>query len=411
MKGSEYVTQKLYYKDAYIKEFITKGLEQNQDHSGRWYIILNETAFYPTGGGQPCDLGTLNGVRVLEVEETEEEIRHYVEERLENIGKVKGEIDWSRRFDHMQQHAGQHILTAAFEELFQIRTVSFHLGKEFCTIDLEIENLSEEILFEVERRANDIILENRPIEAKWVSHSEASEYKLRKELSVTEDIRLVIIPDYDYNGCGGTHPRATSQVSVIKILDWEKQKNMVRVRFICGKRVLIHLHQKHFILKELGQLLSAPEDQLPVVTNKLVDANKAQAKSIANLQETQLQFEAEQLLKSVNEWAGEKVIEHVFENRPVQQLQKLARLITEKNLAINVFFVAENGDKLQFVFSRDQHASFNMKAIVKDILPVINGKGGGSDSSAQGGGAAIIRGKEILTQIQKCIQTKNFTKI
>ncbi|MGG0719321.1 DHHA1 domain-containing protein [Robertmurraya massiliosenegalensis] len=399
------MTQKIYYKDAYIKEFIAKGLEQNQDHRGKWYIVLNETAFYPTGGGQPHDLGTLNGVMVLDVEEIEGEIRHYVEERLEDIEKIEGKIDWSRRLDHMQQHAGQHILTAAFEERFQISTVSFHLGKDFCTIDLETEKLSEEILFEVERRANEIILEDRPIETKWVTHSEATNYKLRKELSVTEDIRLVIIPDYDYNGCGGTHPTSTSQVSAIKILDWEKQRNKVRVRFICGKRVLIHLHQKHFILKELGQLLSASEEQLPMVAQKLLEANKTQAKSIADLQETQLQIEAEQLLKTVSEWAGEKVIENVFENRTVQQLQKLARLITEQNLGINVFFVVGNGDKLQFVFSRDQLASFNMKAIVKEILPAINWRGGGSESSAQGGGDAIISGKEILSRVQELIKT------
>lgn len=399
------MTEKLFYKNTYIKEFVAKGRGQRQDENGEWYVVLDATAFYPTGGGQPFDTGTLNGRKVVKVEEIDGEVRHYVEEKLANIEKVSGEIDWQRRFDHMQQHAGQHILTAAFEELFQIHTVSFHLGKEVSTIDLDQGQISEELFFEAERRANEIVLENRLIEAKWVSQSEAAQYKLRKELSVTENIRLVIIPGYDYNGCGGTHPSSTGEVGMIKILDWEKQRNKVRVHFICGDRIKTQLQQKHSILKELSQLLSASEKQLPIATEKLLDLNKSQAKVITDLQEQCIQLEAEQLMKSLKDWSGAKVIAKVFTNRSVQQLQRLAHIMIEHGQGVNVFFITENLDKIQFVFSRDKAAKINMKTLANEIFPLINGKGGGSESTVQGGGELKITGEEILSKLQNLLSS------
>ncbi|MFK4998913.1 alanyl-tRNA editing protein [Bacillus sp. N9] len=185
--------------------------------------------FYPTGGGQPFDMGTLNGIEVLNVEEVDGEIHHTVSKRLDTTDEIEGVIDWERRFDHMQQHTGQHILTSAFVELFGLHTVSFHLGKEICTIDLDVEHVSSEQLVAAERLANEVILKNLPIETKWVTGDELEQYSLRKELAVTDDIRLVIIPNFDYNGCGGTHPSSTGQVSAIKILATEKQKQ----KYVC----------------------------------------------------------------------------------------------------------------------------------------------------------------------------------
>lgn len=227
--------QKLYYQDAYLQTFSAKVRKQTQDESGNWFVVLDRTAFYPTGGGQPFDIGTLNDIQVLNVEEIEGEIRHYIDRPIaETEEKIFGVIDWQRRFDHMQQHAGQHILSATFEELFEFETVSFHLGKEVLTIDLNTDELKEEQAQQVEIRANQIILENQPIDTRWVNSAELSQYKLRKRISVTEDIRLVIIPDFDYNGCGGTHPNSTGQVGSLKILDWERQKRKFEFNLYVG---------------------------------------------------------------------------------------------------------------------------------------------------------------------------------
>lgn len=390
-----------------MKEFTTKGAFQRQDSEGNWYIILEETAFYPTGGGQPYDTGTLNGVRVTNVEEKEGEIRHFLEKELDEINVIKGVIDWDRRFDHMQQHAGQHILTAAFVELYQYETSSFHLGKEIVTIDIDVESLTEDIISAVEGRANEIILENRPIETKWATEAEALQYNLRKKLSVKEDIRLVIIPNYDYNGCGGTHPSSTGQVSAIKILDWEKQRGKARIRFVCGNRILKQLHNKHTDSLELSRLLSAPEAELPAAAQKLLDTNKVLSKTIDELKEQLLKYEADELVTNAKIIKEQMVISNAFHNRTVQELQKLARITANQSVEANIFLVTENGSQLQFVCTRGSAASLNMKEIVKEILPLINGKGGGNESTAQGGGEAVMSGDALLRKIDSLISSSS----
>lgn len=170
---------KLYYTDAYKQDFTTKVIKQDYDKDGNLYVILNETAFYPTGGGQPHDTGTLNGIAVLGVEEVDEEIRHFIAEQL-HTEEVEGKINWERRFDRMQQHAAQHILSAAFWDYFNIPTIGFHLGKETVTIDLETENLHAETVKKAVQIANKIVFENHPILIKWMNLEEAKTLPLRK---------------------------------------------------------------------------------------------------------------------------------------------------------------------------------------------------------------------------------------
>ncbi|KAB2329944.1 alanyl-tRNA editing protein [Cytobacillus depressus] len=388
---------KLYYEDPYLKSFTAHLLKQEKDEQGKWYAVLDKTAFYPTGGGQPNDTGTLNDIKVIDVEEIDGEIRHYVEKELpETLGNIAGQIDWDRRFDHMQQHAGQHILTAAFVELFSFPTVSFHLGKETSTIDLDISELTDEQALEAEKLANQIILEGRPIETKWVTESELSGYQLRKALSVTENIRLVIIPDFDYNGCGGTHPKSTAEVGPIKILDWERQKSKIRVQFVCGGRVLTQLHQKQKVIKDLTELLNAPEQGLPPAAKKLIDLGKERDKTLEFLRESLLSYEAKELLQRAEKLENGKMICEVFQDRSIQELQKLARSITAFSDEVLVFLVNETKDKLQFVCARGSKSSISMKQVSSALLSAINGKGGGNDHFAQGGGEKLITGEQLL---------------
>jgi alanyl-tRNA synthetase len=388
---------KLYYQNSYIQSFSTKLIKQVMDETGSYYVVLEETAFYPTGGGQPFDTGKLNDISVINVEEIDGEIRHYIKSPiLDTSSKVDGEINWERRFDHMQQHCGQHILSAAFEELFGYKTISFHLGQEELTIDLEIENLSDEEATEVEKRANQIILENRLIETKWVSESELSQYPLRKQLSVTENIRLVIIHDYDFNGCGGTHPNSTGQVGSIKILDWEKQKRKIRVRFICGNRVLRHLHQKHNIILELNKLLNAPEQGLVQSLTRLLDTTKNTEKQLEDLRAILLQNEAIQLLNEKTVINNRAIIMKIMQDRSMKELQKLAKLIIDRDEEAIVFLLSEIQSQIQVVAGRGNNMEDSMKDLLNKLLPLINGKGGGNDAFAQGGGEAIITGQQFL---------------
>lgn len=388
---------KLYYQDAYIQSFTAKVVKQEQDGAGNWYIVLNQTAFYPTGGGQPHDLGTIEGQRIVNVEEIAGEIRHYLDRPLQDLGKeVSGIIHWERRLDHMQQHAGQHILSAAFDRLFAYKTVGFHLGNELLTIDLETENLREQEAKKAEELANQIILENRPIETKWVSEEELTQYSLRKETKVKEDIRLVIIPDFDDNGCGGTHPKATGEVSAIKILDWEKQKKKIRVQFVCGNRVIKQLDQKQKVLLELTKLLNAPEKEMAQAAQRLLENGKTTEKLLEHYQERLLQYEAKDLLQKSEQ---KKFIGEFFQNRTIQELQKLARLITSEEETAIVFFVSQNENRLQLVCARGAAGTENMKKVIANALPLINGKGGGSDSFAQGGGEALMSGEQMLEHL------------
>lgn len=393
------VNNKLFYQDSYIQTFTSKITKQEKDDKGLWYVVLEETAFYPTGGGQPFDSGTLNNIRVLNVEEIEGEIRHYIETPiLDSLGSLEGQINWERRFDHMQQHAGQHILSAAFEELFKYHTVSFHLGEEVLTIDLDIEELTESEAEEAEKRANQIILENRPIETKWVSQAELTQYPLRKQPTVSENIRLVIIPEFDYNGCGGTHPSSTAQVGAIKILDWEKQRKKIRIRFLCGHRVLKQFHVKHQVITQLTRLLNTPEHGMIQSLERLLENVKSADKQLEEARQTLLQFEAREMIHDQldQDKNGHGIISKVVQNRSMKELQQLARMITNNSKEVIVILISENESQLQVVTARGSAQNVSMKELLADILPLINGKGGGNEVMAQGGGDLVYTGKQLL---------------
>ncbi|WP_339174737.1 DHHA1 domain-containing protein [Solibacillus sp. FSL R5-0691] len=386
-----------YYEDAMMKEFTAQVVKTSKDETGN-FIVLNNTAFYPTGGGQPHDTGWINELEIIDVEKIDEEIRHYTAADVSNIsGEISGKLHWSRRFDHMQQHAGQHILTAAFVELFDMATVSFHLGTELVTIDLNVGEVSEDQLAAVEKRANEIILENRPIETKWVTKEELAQYNLRKDVKVDEDIRLVIIPDYDYNGCGGTHPTSTGQVGLLKILATEKMKKQIRIHFVCGNRVLQQLAMRKQVLSDVARQLSSPEEEAAEALRKFAKTAKQTEKSLTEAQDALLEFEAKEL-------ANEAVAAATFENRSIQSLQKLARFITQQNGEAIALLVANNEDKLQFVAARGSEQTKSMKDISAAALPLINGKGGGNDALVQGGGEKKVSAEALIEAMKEVIQ-------
>lgn len=384
----------LYYKDSMIQSFEAEVVDSGLDDIGQ-YVVLSNTAFYPTGGGQPHDTGWLNDVAIINVEKINDEIRHYIEggDNTTLSGTVKGQLNWERRFDHMQQHTGQHILTAAFVELFDIPTVSFHLGTGYVSIDLQTSAVTEEQLAMAEKRANEIIIENRPIETKWVTAEELSQYNLRKEIAVEGDIRLVIIPEYDYNGCGGTHPHATGAVQAIKIMQTEKMKSNIRVHFVCGKRVLMELAMRKHVLSDVALQLSVPEAEASVALSKIMTNAKSTEKALTDAQDQLLEVEAKQLATS-------NLVAVAYENRSIQQLQKLAKMVTTMNTDATVYLVADNFDKLQFVAVRGANVKRSMKDVVAQVLPLINGKGGGNDIAVQGGGEKIVTAEALLQAMQ-----------
>lgn len=387
---------RLYYNDPYRTTFKANVIREGVE-DGRPFAVLENTVFYPTGGGQPHDTGKLNGIRVTDVEERDGEIRHYVEEPL-NALVASGKIDWTRRHDHMQQHTGQHILTAAFIETAGCPTVSFHLGSEIVAIDLDTEHLIDEQLEAAEKRANEIIRENREIETRWVTEEELDRDRLRKEIAVDGEIRLVIIPNYDYNGCGGTHPYSTGEVGQLKILGMERVRKKTRVHFVCGNRILDQLGKKNRILKEAVGLLSVPAEETAEAIRRLLDTNRVFEKQLAEAEDRLLEMEAQSLVTTG------PLVKASFKDRPIAVLQKLGRAAAAAREDAIVLLAVRNGGKLQFVAACGSEAAVSMKQVAAAALEATGGKGGGSETFVQGGGDTSLTAEELLSVMASSIE-------
>ncbi|WP_017151448.1 alanyl-tRNA editing protein [Bacillus bingmayongensis] len=392
------MNQKLYYIDAYQQSFTAQIIKQDYDNKGKLYVTLTETAFYPTGGGQPHDTGTLNEASVINVEEVEDEIRHFISSEL-YTKEVTGKINWQRRFDHMQQHTAQHILSAAFWDHFNIPTISFHLGKETITIDLETPELSLETANKALQIANQVVFENHPIHIKWMNLEEAKQFPLRKEPTITENIRVVIIENYDYNGCGGTHPKYTSEVGPIHIIGWERNKGGIRLSFVAGWRALKLMGHHQQIIKDVSKQLNSSADDIPNKVTHLLASHKENEKALQTMSEKLLFVEANELLQQSENIHAGTLVSKVFTNRSMQEIAKLSAIITEQNEHSITYFVTENEEKLQCVLACGKAITANMNTILKNALPTIEGKGGGNQKSARGGGNAVITGEEFLAQL------------
>ncbi|WP_322112093.1 alanyl-tRNA editing protein [Brevibacillus ruminantium] len=398
---------KLYYQDAYLQSFEAEIVKRGAEENGQPYVVLTQTAFYPTGGGQPCDLGTLGNRQVTDVEEVAGEIRHRLDAPIaEDVTKVAGQIDWERRFDLMQQHAGQHILSASFIEIAGAQTVAFHLGREHVTIDVELDTLAAELAERVERLANQIVMENRPIEARFVTEEELAQLPLTKQPTVTENIRVVMIKDFDYNPCGGTHPHTTGEVGPIKIIGWERHRGNIRVQFVCGARAFADYSRKQKLLQDLMRLLGTSESEACEVLGRLLTEKEALKEALQQKEMELLSLEAERLRKESEGLGGNlRLVLTSFAGRSMQELQQLARAITSQDAKAIVLF-ATTGEKLQLVFARGTDVTVEMNQLVKETLPLIDGKGGGSPSMAQGGGAATLPVDDLLSHARGLLLAK-----
>ena len=264
------MTERLYYSDSYLSEFRARVVEA--DPAGL-RVYLDRTAFYPTSGGQPFDLGTLGGSRVVEVADEEDRVVHVLDTPVVTE-EVEGRIDWSRRFDHMQQHTGQHLLSAVFEELHSIPTLSFHMGVESSTIDLGVPSLDPGRVAGVEDRCAEIVAQARPVSVNYEDSAAVS--GLRKESQRTGVLRIVSIADLDRSACGGTHVRSTSEIGPLLIRKLEKIRGNVRIEFVCGRRAMGHARRDYRLLSEIGRELSAPFERVL----ELVAAQAARVKAL-----------------------------------------------------------------------------------------------------------------------------------
>lgn len=366
---------RLYYENPYIYEWDAKIINQIEKN-GLYLIELSETAFYPEGGGQPRDFGWIDGIEVIDLVEEDGKIYHVVKEKI-NKGTVKCIIDFERRFDHMQNHTGQHLLSAVFLEMYNAPTNGFHLGDDYLTIDIGLENINEEIVLNVENKVNELIFKNIPVKSYIVNLEEAKKLPLRKLPPTDVDIRIVEIEGIDYSPCCGTHVRSLGEIGMLKILKTEKYKNMTRIYFKCGKRLLKDFQEKNTIINSLIKNLSVPQSEILIKFDSLQSEIKNLTKQLNSLKELNAEFIAKDLLVESKE---NKIIK-IFEDKSFEELQTIASKLT--SLTSDLLILASLKDK-KVILAHNGSLDINCGKIFKEELQKFNGRGGGSPKFAQG---------------------------
>lgn len=378
------MTHKLYYTDSYTTKFKARVIDV-RNHNGQTAVILDETYFYPTSGGQEHDTGLINNVKVVDVIESEDgEVLHIIDGNL-SIGEAECQIDWDRRFSNMQQHTGQHILSRAFEILLNCETVSSRLADDIGTIDLDVESLSYDKIHEVEFLANQIVWENREVKIHFVSDSEISKFPLRKPPKVSGIVRIIEVSNFDYSPCGGTHVSRAGEIGLIKVKRWERVKGgLTRVEFVCGVRALRDYQIKNKVSNELVALLSVRDLELAEQVSKILDAQKEKQRLINFLTERLIEFEAERLVRDSEKINGINFVSVSFENRSVDELKILARKLIQHSKTLSILGARSGG--ANFIISRSNDVEINLKEILSEILSLSGGRGGGKDDFVQFGG-------------------------
>ena len=382
------MTDRLYYHDSYLFDFEARVAE-SLEHDGKPAVVLDRTAFYPTSGGQVYDTGRLvaddgQEIPVLEVADLEDgRVVHITQLPLSEGTRVRGQIDASRRIDHIQQHTGQHVLSAAFIELFKMATVSFHMGAETCTIDLDAPSVSAEQMEKVERLANEVIAQDRPVAIRFVSLEEARELGLRKlPPKQTGDLRLIDIKDFDLCACGGTHVSATGQIGCILLRKTEKVKQGTRVEFVCGLRAVTMARRDYFTLTEAAGLYSSHIHEVPQQIRKGLEETKSAAKSQHKLLEELAELHADRFLAAAGN--SPRVVTAVFPERDATFVKLLAQKLTAGKTDV-MALLASGAGQTTLVFAQSAGLKTNMGQLLKQTLAEHGGRGGGSAELAQGG--------------------------
>ena len=411
------MTKRLYYDSSEIHEFDTlvEAIAPASPEQSRPAVILRETAFYPTSGGQVHDTGwlTLDGaerLRVTEVADAEDgRIVHYLEApaKLPPAGAAAhGSIDLERRRDHMQQHSGQHVLSAAFVELYQMPTVSFHMGEDYCSIDLTTPAVSSAQIAGAEKRANQIVFENRPVRIRYVSRAEAEKLGLRKlPPAECDELRLVEVADFDVSACGGTHVSASGQIGSIVLRKSERVRQGTRVEFVCGERAVRMARRDYSALSDAAALFSAQLWDVPEQIRKSIEESKQLRKQKDDALDELAELMALAALHNQPETNGRKIVVRAFSDRDINFAKLFAQKVA-RAAAPAIALVASTVDPPGMVFAQTPGAaSADMGALLKQVLSSVGGRGGGSRDFAQGGVPAGCDVQHLLRQAAGTIGT------
>jgi alanyl-tRNA synthetase len=393
-KGTD-LTDRLYYHDSFLREFDATVVSCTPE-GPRWKVILNKTAFYPTSGGQPHDLGTLGDAQVVEVVEAPNanaatpdaaspkdphQVVHYTTAQVP-AGPIHGRIDWPRRLDHMQQHTAQHLLSAAFIELFGFQTVSFHLGKDISTIDLAAPSVVPRQLETAERRTNEIIFEDRPVVIRFGTAQELAESGIRKKVEREGILRAVDIQGFDHQPCGGTHLASTGQAGLILLRKLERSRDYWRIEFLAGYRALAAARADFATLTQAATHLSCALQDVPAGIAKNIEDRRANSSAIKRLEERLATVEAQTLLQQHPETSS--ALRLIIATPPDATPSYLALLAAKLSAEKNVVALLASRESGYIVAARSADLTQDLGTLVRESLKEFQGKGGGAKHFAQG---------------------------
>ena len=384
------MTHKLFHDDVTLREFDARVLSCEALGDGRYAVVLDKTAFYAEAGGQPCDLGELGGARVLDVQEDGEDIRHIVDAPL--AGEVHGAIDWARRFSHMQQHGGQHLLSWAIHRRLGGYTYGLHIGAQECTIDTDLKQAPTRAqLDELERDVNELIWRDLPVRQWFPSDAELSALPLRKRPTVSEHIRIVMTGDIECVACCGTHPTSSGQIGLITVLGAHPARGKTRFSFLCGARAYERLHAEAQACREAGLLLSATHEDLVEATQRALDEARERGHELAQLRQAELLRQLPGLLASAREVRGAQVVAHRFESAARDALIRAASELIARpgTVALLAAGAADAAGDIA-VFARADDVPGDMGRFMRAALSGCGGRGGGRPNFAQGGAPAAL---------------------
>ena len=365
------MTEKLFWKDPYQKEFTADVLEQFDVADGH-AVVLDRTCFYATSGGQPNDTGTLGSLAVKDVRIDDGKLLHITDKPVDSK-TVTGSINWTHRFDHMQQHTGQHILSAAFFRLFEAETSSFHLGELLCSIELNKTNLGQAQISEAEDLANHVIQSATGIDTFFVDPAKAHEYPLRKRSDLSESLRIIRIGDFDLSPCSGTHVRNSGEIGSVFVHSFEKLSRTIKVSFLCGNRVRTLYHRELSVLKDVSKKLTTSFDLLPESIVRLQSQIKELRRENMQLKETRLKSEASELAADSQHWKDCKLVIRVWP-RPFEEVRFIAQRLSEQESLIGVLVSAS---ERRCAFFKHPNVSVDLKPLFSQFLESTGGRGGG----------------------------------
>ena len=397
--------ERQFLTDSYRVEFESTVRDVVALDEGKVGVYLDETLFYPESGGQPADRGALNGQEVSGVQETDRGVMHVVDGSFTGGDKVEGKVDWKRRFDHMQQHSGQHLLSRVFLDDHGLRTIGFHLGERTCTIDLDGESVTEKQCSSVEQRCNELIWKNISIADRTVSRDEyekISSGDVRSRLpDDVEEVRIVEISELDRSTCCGTHVKATGEIGMIKILRVERVKGGPRIEFVCGRRAFYDYAGKHTMLSALAGRFSTDWTELERVIDKLADENKTHRKRIEELGTELARFRATELSQPTATIGDYCVVKRLFNDEDAGALRETANEVRGQGKTIVLFAAAAPKPSLIFACSKD--VPLDMGELLKRSAPIAGMKGGGGGDYAQGGGGSGEGLEQALDEAERMI--------